>query len=42
VYDDISSSFTANENFIEIEVKVKPKIKIPFSTALGFQLFTAS
>jgi len=42
VYDNTADLFTANEIFIEIEEKVKPKIKTPFSTALGIQYFTAS
>jgi hypothetical protein len=42
VYDNTADLFTANENFIEIEEKIKPKIKTPFSTALGIQYFTAS
>jgi hypothetical protein len=42
VYDNNSNSFTANDIFIGFEEKIKPRIKTPFSAALGLQYFTAS
>jgi hypothetical protein len=42
VYDNYSNSFTANDIFIGYEEKIKPRIKSPFSAALGLQYFTAS
>jgi len=42
VYDDYANSFTANDVFIGFEEDIKPRIKSPFSAALGLQYFTAS
>ena len=42
VYDNFSNSFTTNDIFIGYEEKIKPRIKTPFSAALGLQYFTAS
>jgi len=42
IYDNNSNSFTTNDIFIGFEEKIKPRIKTPFSAAIGLQYFTAS
>ncbi len=40
IFDNNSGSFTPNETIIEVEEKVKPRVKNPFSIAAGMQYFT--
>lgn len=42
VYDNVGDSFTSNDILIEVENKVRTRVKTPFSTAIGFQYFTKS
>ncbi len=42
VYDDSQGSFTANEIFIELVEEEKPRVKDPFSAAIGCQYISKS